>query len=157
MGESLDSFFAFRRLIGAMRIVVHMVVTVMLTLPMGGVMAAGVAQSSTQCRDGDAVCLDTVQVTATRRPESTLHVPDATTIAARWTNSWREDCGRHASDGLALRMADAIEPTLRRAFESSGLRNCPPVGRPAISQIEPAKRCSPHRLELGILHRTRCR
>lgn len=32
------------------------------------------------CRDGDADCLDTVQVTATKRPESTLDVPAATTI-----------------------------------------------------------------------------
>jgi hemoglobin/transferrin/lactoferrin receptor protein len=32
------------------------------------------------CRNDDAGCLDTVQVTATKRPESTLDVPAATTI-----------------------------------------------------------------------------
>ncbi len=31
------------------------------------------------CRD-DVICLDTVQVTATKRPESTLHIPAATTV-----------------------------------------------------------------------------
>ncbi len=38
------------------------------------------AGSNGQCSDSDVRCLDSVQVTATRRPESTLHVPAATTI-----------------------------------------------------------------------------
>ncbi len=63
-----------------MRIVVYIVVIIMLALAVSQALAADGAQSSAQCRDGDAVCLDTVQVTATRRPESTLHVPAATTI-----------------------------------------------------------------------------
>lgn len=63
-----------------MRIFEHTAVIVMLALAVGDAIAADVVQSSTQCRDGDAVCLDTVQITATRRPESTLHVPAATTI-----------------------------------------------------------------------------
>jgi hemoglobin/transferrin/lactoferrin receptor protein len=36
--------------------------------------------ASGECRGNDAGCLDTVQVTATKRPESTLDVPAATTI-----------------------------------------------------------------------------
>lgn len=51
-----------------------------LALAVGNALAADVAESSTGCRDGDAACLDTVQVTATKRPESTLHIPAATTI-----------------------------------------------------------------------------
>ncbi len=38
------------------------------------------ADESGPCAEGDASCLDTIQVTATKRPESTLHVPAATTI-----------------------------------------------------------------------------
>jgi hemoglobin/transferrin/lactoferrin receptor protein len=44
-------------------------------------LAADAAEASRAgCRESDATCLDTVQVTATKRPESTLHIPAATTI-----------------------------------------------------------------------------
>ena len=38
------------------------------------------ATETNPCPERDASCLDTIQVTATKRPESTLHVPAATTI-----------------------------------------------------------------------------
>ena len=60
-------------------------VIAVLALAVGNALAADTAgstavESATGCRDGDAACLDTVQVTATKRPESTLHIPAATTI-----------------------------------------------------------------------------
>lgn len=51
-----------------------------LAFAVGNALAADGGDSATGCRDGDAACLDTVQVTATKRPESTLHIPAATTI-----------------------------------------------------------------------------
>ena len=52
-----------------------------LTLAIGETLAAdAVGASRAGCDDADAACLDTVQVTATKRPESTLHIPAATTI-----------------------------------------------------------------------------
>ena len=51
----------------------------MLALAVGQAMAAE-GERDRYCPGGDAGCLDTVQVTATKRPESTLHVPAATTI-----------------------------------------------------------------------------
>lgn len=55
--------------------------SVVLTLAIGETLAAEAAGASRAgCDDADATCLDTVQVTATKRPESTLHIPAATTI-----------------------------------------------------------------------------
>ena len=51
-----------------------------LALAVGNALAADGGGSTAGCRDGDAACLDTVQVTATKRPESTLQIPAATTI-----------------------------------------------------------------------------
>jgi hemoglobin/transferrin/lactoferrin receptor protein len=59
-----------------MRPLVHMAVAAVLSMT---VCRAWAAESEDGCRDGDAVCLDTIQITATRRPESTLHIPAATT------------------------------------------------------------------------------
>ncbi|HEY0661234.1 MAG TPA: TonB-dependent receptor [Lysobacter sp.] len=42
--------------------------------------AAADAGEDPACRDGNVTCLDRVQVTATKRPESTLDVPAATTV-----------------------------------------------------------------------------
>ena len=52
---------------------------------------------------------------------SVRFVSDATTIAARWTNSVGEGTvdGTHPTDLGFLRMADAIEPTLRRALKAA--------------------------------------
>lgn len=58
----------------------HMDVVLMLALVAGQTLADDTSTSKDRCRDGDAVCLDTVQVTATKRPESTLHIPAAITI-----------------------------------------------------------------------------
>ncbi len=73
-----------------MRKMRNAVVIAVLALAVGNALAADTAESTaveaaavesaTGCRDGDAACLDTVQVTATKRPESTLHIPAATTI-----------------------------------------------------------------------------
>lgn len=55
-------------------------VIAMLASAAGRVMAADAAREfGERCSDSDVVCLDTVQVTATKRPESTLDVPAATT------------------------------------------------------------------------------
>lgn len=51
-----------------------------LSLAIGEALAAESAGDTRErCREGDVLCLDTVQVTATKRPESTLDVPAATT------------------------------------------------------------------------------
>ncbi|TXH71852.1 MAG: TonB-dependent receptor [Lysobacteraceae bacterium] len=52
----------------------------MSALNAAGALAAGAQSNPGACSDGDAACLDTIQVTATKRPESTLEVPAATTI-----------------------------------------------------------------------------
>ncbi|MFZ5635762.1 MAG: TonB-dependent receptor plug domain-containing protein [Pseudomonadota bacterium] len=51
-----------------------------LALAVGQAMAAEGGERDRHCPEGDAACLDTVQVTATKRPESTMDVPAATTI-----------------------------------------------------------------------------
>ncbi len=51
-----------------------------LVLAIGQAMAAESGERERPCVESDANCLDTVQVTATKRPESTLDVPAATTI-----------------------------------------------------------------------------
>ncbi len=63
-----------------MRKVTNAAAIAVLVLAVGNALAAEAGESTTGCRDGDAACLDTVQVTATKRPESTLHIPAATTI-----------------------------------------------------------------------------
>ena len=63
-----------------MRKVKNAATIAVLAFAVGHALAADGAGSTTGCRDGDAACLDTVQVTATKRPESTLHIPAATTI-----------------------------------------------------------------------------
>ena len=45
-----------------------------------GEAVASEREAAERCPEGDANCLDAVQVTATKRPESTLDVPAATTI-----------------------------------------------------------------------------
>lgn len=37
-------------------------------------------EAASHCRDGDVACLDTVQITATKRPEATFLIPAATTV-----------------------------------------------------------------------------
>lgn len=54
----------------------------MLVLAAAPAAAAG-AEHETRCDDAAITCLDHVQVTATRRPESTLDVPAATTVVDR--------------------------------------------------------------------------
>ena len=55
-------------------------VIAVLALAIGLPVAAEDDASGRICPETDAACLDTVQVTATKRPESTLDVPAATTI-----------------------------------------------------------------------------
>jgi outer membrane receptor protein involved in Fe transport len=51
-----------------------------MSLAIGQAIAAEDGAPGRTCPETDAACLDTVQVTATKRPESTLDVPAATTI-----------------------------------------------------------------------------
>ena len=63
-----------------MRKVKNAAAIAVMAFAVGDALAADGAGSTTGCQDGDAACLDTVQVTATKRPESTLQIPAATTI-----------------------------------------------------------------------------
>lgn len=84
--ERFNAFFSFLFLISGIhrimrKVVVLAAVLAALTPAIGEALAAETAgETSERCREGDVVCLDTVQVTATKRPESTLHIPAATTI-----------------------------------------------------------------------------
>lgn len=76
----------------------------------GEALAAGTGhQSQDRCRDDDAACLDTVQVTATKRPESTLHIPAATTIVG--TARLREAAPQTPMDALHGEVGTFVQQT----------------------------------------------
>jgi hemoglobin/transferrin/lactoferrin receptor protein len=76
-----------------------------LSLAIGEALAA----ESDPCPERNAGCLDTIQVTATKRPESTLHVPAATTIVGR--ERLRETAPQTPMDALHGEVGTFVQQT----------------------------------------------
>lgn len=60
--------------------IANAVVLTAFAIAVNGASATESRRQADVCAHGDSACLDTIQVTATKRPESTLEVPAATTI-----------------------------------------------------------------------------
>ena len=93
------------------RTALHLAISALLfaSAPATASTAADDATLPQDCRDGSMTCLDRVQVTATRRPESTLDVPAATTVVGR--EALREAAPQTVMDALHGEVGTFVQQT----------------------------------------------